>query len=491
MGKGNLMKQLMIAPLTAALLIGCSQQNSYISHRGFLPSILSDNHFFDTNVLTIKSWDGMPISGAQVLIGETLNSPFSGNFLTTNTSGQIAIPTDWTEALPVTVQAPGYVRSTYLSQKPGNLTITLQANKASPIQYEVKGVSQDLPVKNGDDQFDFGIVLPAFSKLDLLAFNLDSIISPNVDKITTLGQEIKIPSNISLPKQSERYSIVNITLDKPLYRTYFPQRGINRMVSLRARFPFKDIVDSLRAGKSFIELINQFKIGGAGIRDINIQNGTAELNIPSSEITMNDQRNVIAPIIRADETFLAVGISKQSGYMLPSDVKTIASGKSQNIALVQNTEQQLLGVVKKTEDLKNGDDRMSATLLPFTGTANPKMLPLINNPTILSANEALLPQVHTIEGVNPLATYAVISNQVEVNQGPEKVKIMAPYWVVYSSSWLSKVTFPTWPNETNPGNKGSRRLEVTFIGSQTASHATLGRDMIEAATHVTHSSILY
>lgn len=489
------MKRIMMAALMPALLIGCSEHNKQQSEQtNATAPTLWGLWTLEANQITVKTVDDKPIAGAQILIGDSLNSPFSGNFLTTNSAGQVDLPAGWNQTLPVTIQAAGFIRATYMAQSPGKMTITLRPSKNTQGQFEVKGASLDLPVKNGDDQVDFGLVMPAFTRLDLLSFDLNTVISSQTDRITAVGQDIDVPSNISLPRQNENYSFFNITLDKPIYRTYFGQKGITRLVSIRGRFPFISTVDALRGGKDFFELINQFKITGGGVRDINVQNGSTQLDIPSTELNFTDKKNVTAPSIRGDETFLAVGVANQSGYMIPTDIKSVASGKSQTLGTLPNADQQLLAVLKKTADLKSGDDRMSATLIPFMSQAAPKLLPLINSPSLVSQTEVNLPQFNTIDGVNPIATYSVISTEIEVQQGPSKVKIMNPQWEVYAPNWVTNLRLPQWPNaatEEIAAGSSKKRWEVSFIGSQTASQAQLGPAMIEAATHVTHSSVSY
>ncbi len=481
------MKRLFMAAMVPALLLGCSEHNKQQSVQ------TTDNAQafwrFESNLITIKTSDDQPIANAQILIGDALNSPFQGNFLTTNSAGQVTVPAGWTQPASVTVQAAGYIRSTYMAQTPGTLTITLRAVKNGTTQFEVKGASQDLPVKNGDDQIDFGLVMSAFTKLDLLSFDLNNVISPQNDHISAMGQDIPVPSNISIPKQWEKYSFFTINLDKPLYRTYFGQKGVNRLVSIRGRFPFRDTVDAMRGGKEFYELINMFKISGGGVRDLNVQNGSSQLDIPSAELNFTDKKTVVAPSVRGDEMFIAVGVANQSGYMIPTDIKNIASGKKQDLGTLPNSDQLVLSVVKRTADMKSGNDRMSATLLPFAAQTTPKMLPLINDPSLVGPNEVVFPQFNPIDGVNAIATYSVISSQIEVQQGPAKVKIMNPEWEVYASKWVTNMKLPNWPTQSK-GN-GQKRWEVSFIGSQTASQAQLGPAMIEAATHVTHSSISY
>lgn len=480
--EGDTLKKLMMAALLPALMVGCSDKNSKSTKGGgkFFDEMLT----FSAPALTITSLDDTPLAGAQVLIGAAENAPFSGNFLTTDENGQVVLPADWTDAQPVTVQATGHVRATYLHAEPGSMTIKLR--KLPMVQqFEVRGNTQGLPIRDKDGFIDFGLIMPAFSKADLLAFNLDTVISPQSDRISTLGQDIDIPTNISLPKQSEKYSFFTATLDKPIYRIYFAQPGVTRVYAARGRFPFKTVVDRLRNGDAFYELINEFSINGGGVRDIEVKSAKTSLDLPVTELNYTDKKEVQAPTIRSDEVFMAVGVSNQSGLMIPTDVKKIDSNKKLNLSSLPGTDQMVLGVLKKAADLKNSGDRMSATILPLVAGVKPAMLPLIPDPTYKS-NELILPKFNTIDGVNPIATYSVLSQEVEVVQGSAKVKLMTPLWDVYAGSWVETMKIPVWPSDAPL--KGKKRWEVNFVGSQTASQSAVGPAMIEAATHVTHSS---
>ncbi|WII72345.1 hypothetical protein QJS83_00500 [Bdellovibrio sp. 22V] len=480
------MKKLMMALAVPALLAGCSKAD-----KPKKPSENGISGFFwmqETNVITIKNIEDQPIAGAQILIGDALNAPFSGNFLTTDAQGQIEIPAGWVDAQAVTIQAPGYIRATYLSQEPGALTVKLR-RAPSKTQFEVKGGTSGLPVQDKDGFVDFGLVMPAFTKLDMLAFSIDNVISPQSDRITAVGQDIDVPANISLPEQREKYALFTITLDKPTYRIYYGQSGVNRVFAARGRFPFKSTVDALRGGAEFYELINDFKINGGAIRDIDVKSGQTKLDMPTRELNFTEAKSITAPSLRGDELFLAVGVANQSGYMIPTDVKKIAANQKMNLNTLPGAEPFVLGVLKKTAELKNGGDRMSVTLLPFSNGTAPTMLPLIPDPTMAADGEILMPKFNTITGVNPIATYSILTKEEEVVQGSAKVKILQPQWEVYAQNWIERMKLPQWPNDS--AVTGKKRWEVNFVGSQTASQAPVGPAMIEAATHVTHSSIAF
>ncbi|MGZ3773117.1 MAG: carboxypeptidase-like regulatory domain-containing protein [Pseudobdellovibrionaceae bacterium] len=480
------MKKLFIALAAPALIVGCSKkQTGQIGGEG-TPGIFSTQ---ENNVITVKSADDQPLAGAQILIGDALNDPFSGNFLTTDPSGQVQIPAAWNASQTVTVQAPGYIRMTYIAQEPGPITFKLRP-LPEKISYEVRGTVTGLPIEDKDGYVDFGLIMPAFTKLDMLAFNINNVISPQNDHISVMSQNVSIPANISLPEQQEKYSFFTITLDKPTYRIYYGRPGVNRVFAARGRFPFKSTVDGLRGGSQFYEMINSFKLSGGSIRDIDVKTGSNPLDLPARELNFTDSRSIVPPQLAADETFLALGVANQSGYMIPTDVKKVSSNQKPAITInmLPNSDQLFLGVLKKTADLKSSSDRMSVTLVPCTPGLNPAMLPLVQDPT-LTNDGLVMPKVNSIDGVHPIATYSVLSVDEEVQQGPAKVNLHNPKWEIFTQSWVDHIKLPQWPNDAP--FTGKKRWEVNFIGSQTASQSLMGPAMIDSATHVTHSSISF
>ncbi|UYL09441.1 hypothetical protein B9G69_002490 [Bdellovibrio sp. SKB1291214] len=479
------MKRLMMAALLPVIVAGCTNSNNN-SQSPLAPG--SERAIkVSANALTVTSLDGVALAGAQVLIGDALNFPFEGNFLTTDANGQVEIPASWTEAQPVTIQAKGYVRQTYMSVQPGAVSFKLRPlNTVS--QFEIKGQATGLPIKNGDGNIDFGLVMQGFSKMQLFAFNMDSVLSAQNDKISAIGQEMDIPANLSLPQQKEKYALFTVTLDKPAYRIYFGQPGVTRVFVAKGTFPFKTIVDGVRGGAKLYEMLNVFNLTGGAVRDVNLSKGRTDLDLPTNEIAFSVKNTVVAPQFRADETFMAAGLSGQGGFLLPTDVKKLNAGQKITLNTAPNMEANVLAVLTKTEDLRANIDRVSTAILPMNGTTAPQVLPLINNPIIGAGGlEIAMPSFQTVAGVNPLATYAVFSNEIQVQMGADKVKLMNQTWEVYADKWVASMKVPTFPNDTLM--TGVKRWEVNFLGSQTASQAPMGAAMIEAATHVTHSSV--
>lgn len=483
------MKKLMMSLALPALLMGCSEDKKPQKPSSFseqMTGLIWNDQTLE-NVIAVKNYEGEALAGAQILIGTALDTPFAGNFLTADENGLVEIPAEWTSAQAITVQAEGYMRLTYLNQEPGAMTLRLRV-QPTKIQHEVTGITPNLPIQHKDGWTDFGLVMPAFSKLDMLSFSMDRVISPQTDRITPLGQQIDVPSNIALPEQEEKFGIFTVKLDKPVYRIYYGNPGVNRVFAARGRFPFRSTVDHLRAGKAFYELINDFKIHGGAIRDLDIKSTQTKIDLPTNEFTFAEPKVFVAPAVKHDEIFIAVSVANQSGYLIPTDFKKIPQFDKVQLDTLPGAEALALGVLKKSEEMKNGGDRMSASLVPFVSGATPTMLPMIPDPTI-AGDDIVMPKFNAAPSINPIATYSVLSKEEEVQQGNAKVKIQNPQWEIYANTWLERMNVPRWP--TDKPVAGKKRWAVSFVGSQTASQAPVGPAMIEAATHVTHSTVTF
>lgn len=479
----------MVAPLVFSLtLTSCnkddkSDKSDSNSFARFLwtESVITEPQF------TIINQYGERINGAQILIGDAQDVPFRNNFLTTDSTGTALAPSEWVEPASVTVDAEGYIRQTLLNVKPGNLTIKLNAAYLSQ-RAEVRGQVTQLPVVNGDKLIDFSLVMPAVSKEDLLNFDIGQVISPYSDTLSAAGQSNDIPSNISLPRQNESY-FINVTLDKPVYRLKSPTLGPKKLVTTRGRFVFKTVVNELRNGKPFHELINYFSILGGSIRETAIAGPQTNLDIPGNEIEFRNALNVSSPSIKSDELLLVLATNKIDNSMIPTDVKRAANGQATKLQTMGAESAHIVRVVKKTSEFMSqepGTDRMSASLLPFSANGG-QLLPLIANPTITSTDNYTinLPTPPTTSGINPIATTASISDLVEVQDGNKRITIPNRKWEVFGLGWNQQIKLPKWPlNNLN----GRKRVEVNYVGSTSNKRTNFDDSLIENATHITHAS---
>jgi hypothetical protein len=432
---------------------------------------------------------GEAVAQAQILIGDAQGIPFSGNLIETDAKGVAIGPKDWTRPAHVTVDAAGYIRQTLLNQKPGNLTLKLN-NSFLPQRTQLQGQVTQLPIVNGDKLIDFGLVMPSLSKSDILNFDLDQVISPYTDILSVAGQQAPLPSNVSLPTQKENY-IFNLTISKPLYRLMVPTLGPKRFYAARGRFPLKQVVDELRAGKPFYEVLNYMTILGGGIRETQVVNTTTtNLDIPGNELEFKNTIQVQSPQTQADEVLMMIATNEVAGTMIPSDVKKSTSNQAISLTSMANSPAFVVSVIKKQAEFMTGtssSDRMSASLQPYVLGAKQTLLPLVANPTIESTTSYLihLPAAPIATGIRGIAVSAVISDLVESTDGNKKIMTAHKRWEVVGLGWGTDIQLPVWPLAHLTARK---KVEINFIGSSNQKPVDLDDSLIDAATHVSHAS---
>ncbi|MBX3041488.1 MAG: hypothetical protein KF789_12340 [Bdellovibrionaceae bacterium] len=437
--------------------------------------------------ISVLDENDRPLNGAKVLIGNALNSPFSGNFLTTNQRGQVMAPEAWEQALPVTVQANGYVRVTHFLRAPGGATFRLQPH-ATPPSIQLSGTTTGHTIKDNDGFIDFGLVISALTRNDILAFDLTKVISSQMDSISVVGQKLDIPSNVALPRQRETY-LLPIRLEKPAYRLSFAKEGVQRVFAAQGRFPFKAVIDEARREVPFYDLINHFSITGGVVRDIQIK-GPGKVDLPVNELSFSTRRNFKAPALGSNEVMISMAVASLNGWLVPTDVKKLGSNETRALSVMNSGEVLALGVLKNSNEFDGaGVDRLSAVLSPFpTSGFTPQFVSLIPDPQVLNNGDLRFSRPsQTPSSVNALATIAIYSEikEIPTNNG-KTMPFLSRIWEVHAPKWVDGMNLPTWPDGTPKPLK--KRWEVAYIGSQKQQNAELGQAVIDAATHVTHSS---
>jgi hypothetical protein len=474
------------AALVSMNLVGCTPDKSQTFNFGNFWGVTGAPKRTGLNVV---GEDLQPLAGAKVLIGQEVSDPFLNNYMQTDSSGHLTLPAGWTDAQPVTIEAPGYIRATYFAQDPADRTYRLRKkNNTTKTQYELKGGTVGHKIVDRDGFIDFSLVIPALTRADFLSFKIDSVISAQHDTISVLGQDTDIPSNVALPKQSESY-FLPLTIEKPIYRIYFGEGGVQKVFSGRGRFPFKKVVDKLRDKVPFYDVVNDFTISGGGVKDLDLTKSSTQADLSVKDFDFKNKVNFIAPAIDGNETLMVVGIAHMAEYMIPTDVKVLKSGEKMGITTL-DTKGSVFSILKKTKDMESdgpGSDRLSAVLTPAATGASPKFLPIMTDPSLAKNGDMLVPKMNSIAGVNAVATYAVVSQIQEILQGKKKVTMNTSYWEMYAPNWLEVVNLPKWPEGNHLA--GKKHWEINLIGSLNVSRVDLGPAMVNNATHVTHSSL--
>lgn len=469
--------------VTATGFVGCNKDEKPKPSKGVVTTDAGLQE--ELTGLHIVDSENRPIPNAQILIGPARNAPFEGNFGVTDDKGVFALPVLWTSPEVVTIDAPGYLRASYFSLPPQPYKIQLK--KKFVATAELRGRTSGHPVRNKDGYIDYSLVMSAMTRQDLLNFQIQKVLSPVDDTVTAVGMKMPIPSNVSLPKQTESY-FINITLEKPQYRLFLGELGFQRVFAARGRFLFKPVVDGLRNNADILSLINYFTITGGSIRDVNIKDSVTTLNIPVMDLTFSQKRAYTAPPLSKGQVMVVLPVADNNGHLIPTDVKRLSAGQSMNLSIWDENPSYIAQVLKNDSEFdpnKPGMDRLSASLLPFDENLQSQFLPLIKNPAALSRFSYSLQSVDS-QGLNKLLTYAVISDvKTEQKEDGSIIKTPNQVWEIYAPSWVTQISLPQWEwTKTAP----LTRFEVSFVASTTEVTAPMGPQLMEKATHVTRSS---
>jgi hypothetical protein len=445
----------------------------------------------ESPALQVNGQDGNPIPHAQVLIGARDGVPFSGNLLTADDTGVIALPTAWTDAQPVTIDATGYVRATYFAQTPGAHTYQLRI-QLIPQKIEIKGQATGFGKIPDDDQMYVGLVFPAISRRSIMEFQMSSIVSSESDQLSIFGQSFDVPSNMSIPKQTQEY-IFPVTFDKPAYRTYVPSRGTYHMAASQARFPFKTVVDLLRSGKSFMDVINLFEFRSVGIRDVQANAASNSQNIPVGEVKFAPNVAIQAPAFDAQSAMLALALMESAGDVIPTDLKRLNPNQKMNLTFPTNGYSgYVLSILRPPGARKIGaqGQTMAAIITPVNQSQALQFMPAVGAPQLTSGTLLLQPPAST-SGINTAGTYAVYSSVTVVQSGKMKMETQIPQWELFSENWDSQLGLPEWPGQAaTPPPAGTQfRWNVTFLGNNSNSAVALGPDMLGQVSHISRSAI--
>ena len=347
--------------------------------------------------------------------------------------------------------------------------------------FELTGVTPGITPQEGSGICEFSVVIPALRREDLLSFNLQEFISPQNDTISVLGQEINIPSNVTLPTQDQNY-IFPITISKPNYRNYFPSLGTKKVFAIHGQFPFNDVVDKMRNGSTFFDVINEFTMVNGSLVDATLSKPSQVLNIPVTQMTFSKSQKVKSPKIGSDETMLAAALGERGVFFFPTDVKNMASLSTTNLRVegAPSSQAQWLAVLKKT-DVNSPQNGVSAALQNFDGQV-PTLLPILRNPKLLSLTHVQIQNVAVPTDLEALATYATLAN---LSPSGEEV----PVWEVYVKSWSTDLQLPTWPGASEDFTPATQRWAVALLGAPLKTAVDLGPGLLQAVTHVTRSTV--
>ncbi len=480
--------------------------------------------FFGEDTVTVVDADGIPVAGATILLGYEVNDPFKGNELKTDVNGVALIPGDWKAALPVSVQAPGYISTTIPDAAPSSIVIQIGRQEGQE-KLEIKGEATGFGKLVKDGKVDFGLIMPSFSREKMFAFDASSVISPESDTITVAGKSVTIPSNITLPKQSETY-ILPITLNKPVYRVFMREPGTYQLYANHGQFPLQRVMNDIRAGKSMFDVVNHFTFFSGGTRQVTVTQPLDKQDIPVETVVFQEELNVKAPQLSSDQIMLSLALMQEQGQMMPTDVKRLSSGETLKLstnaaassevlsvlmvdsnaasavrgvaAASLNVAQQYFGLWRRplaaAEPRAPQDfSRISLAMNPGQGGVEPQFLQLTEKPTyvdhVLTMSAPTLPS-----GLVEVATYMVLTEIEKITSGEVQTERRTRVWEVLSPAWMNQVELPQLTFNRRPDR--TYRWEVMFlaqpatqVNKKPTGHSAVNAIDLSTVTHVTRNAL--
>ncbi len=446
-------------------------------------------------VISVTDTNGKAIAGAKILIGMGLNNPFNGNFLTTDQSGKAPVPSKWTGPMPVTIEAPGYVRTTFFDRLPSELEFKLRKTPRN-VRYEVRGTTTNYSGLSDGKHINVGLVFPAFSRREVPNIDLAALVSPETDEIKVLGKAIALPSNISVPAQRVNY-IISVNLNKPQFRMIFDGPEERKLAVVHVRGVLRDLVDEMDKGFALTQIANKVQFVGGAVKTHAGGDKPAFLSMAVNEETFSPLIRVTAPKFANNQNMIAVAVPAWGGAYAISDVKGVKSGASVTLAaprngLAQGLVVSLLRMNRKEESLSGVENSFfSAAITRANQSQAINFLEMIKAPEV-RANTLVLQPPRSVAGVEKVMTRAVLSRIEIPADSKYKLERKTPQWELYAKDWTSSLTLPEWPNGTAM-KPGKMRWEAEFAGVPTAEmpglSGSIGVNMLEKVTHVTRSGL--
>ncbi len=208
-------------------------------------------------VITVKdSTSGSPISGAQVMVGDSRNNPFEGNVATTDSSGSVAFSHPSLregKAVTVTASKDGYAHLSVMQVQGNQMDLGLVA-KAPASWAFLEGATNGWPTGLDRKTLEVGFFLPGVRPEMLLNFDPYQIVSSYKVEIDVYGRRL-VPGNVVMPPQDKTYMIFPVHIEKPNYIMPVPAGFEAHLAAIAGNVPMGKALDMMKE-KDFLGILN-------------------------------------------------------------------------------------------------------------------------------------------------------------------------------------------------------------------------------------------
>jgi hypothetical protein len=197
--------------------------------------------------------------------------------------------------------------------------LSLAAEGSQKIQGKVEGFGNTPK----DGIVDVSAVFPSLTEDQILSFDFAALMSPN-EPMKAGPMSTEVPGNVFIPRQSENYGWIPITLEKQSFSVYLEPGEENELFSVAIKAPFEESVKKAREkapASQLVKLMKFNKLGFARAKDWSKErNVTLHLNQSRPKTT---QVRWTRPRADASEVDLKLNFEETPmGRWLLSDMNT-------------------------------------------------------------------------------------------------------------------------------------------------------------------------
>lgn len=288
----------------------------------------------DLSVKVLSSSTGKPVQGALVLVGQKKGDPFATNFATTDAEGMAFFNDEALKKgtpLTVTASMQGFGNFSLVGNTNNTVELAIQPATRGRDHSFLQGKLLGFPSGIGSTRLEVGMFIPAFRTESLMNFDPQQIVSSYKVEIDVYGKRL-VPGNVVMPRQSKRYGIIPITIDKPEFIMPLPNGLRTHMSGILGSVSIGDASDAVK-NKDFLAVLNMTELTHLGF--------TERMSVRGNDrFDLNAGMELEAKAVKAQFTGVAakldaVAISfldpeNDQGDFVPMDVKALKSEEIQN-----------------------------------------------------------------------------------------------------------------------------------------------------------------
>ncbi len=339
------------------------------------------------------------------------------------------------------------------------------------------GDRKAVALRRSNGNVDFSLVMPTLSKSSIVDFNLNEIISPVSRSIRVSLINIELPTNLSLPKQKEKYKGLSFRLNNPDFTVFLSEKKDYTLSALHGSFDVKTVIGKVRDGQPIFNLINDFKFLGGGQLAIDVNNKSNDQNISILGFEVGGSSSITAPQYDSSQ-YVMYGLSLESnsdGRLNPTDIKFIKPKETFVLATDQTGAKPSFALSVLTEKIKahadpTGDsslyeasfNKMSLSIMPMTTNNSPVLMDIIPTP-IISGDKLILNPPKAIPGITPLGMIVELVQARKFKNGKIISEFKTSLWKTSPSIWASNIDLPDFELPDDP--QLELRLEVSYVAT--------------------------